>query len=123
MINEYILLVVTANNCPACDRFKASILEPLKRSLKEKFSNITLTYINKDSPNAPIPSNKIPAVLNQYLKWVPTLLLVPKDQWASSQITKIAIFNGRIMNNSVEYFSKYPSLDIKSIEAFLNSYH
>ncbi len=89
----YVLVVVTAVGCPACEKFKVD-WPAAKESITKKFPGLRVVEIVQPRTTT-VYDAKYPANLNRWAVWFPSILLVQDDEWtASSKIHGASVFNG-----------------------------
>ncbi len=123
------LLIVTALDCKACIAFKKNNLNSLKKLLKKEsisyevleFNSLATikTEIKKKNPN-----------LFDFVRWVPSFILVNKDDYESggdygpNEKFKCEVMNGNIVNGNLESVKdrtlRY-TMDPDSIIKWINS--
>lgn len=98
------LLIVTSKSCGACKKFKANVLEDLlKRLAKTGCKTKQIELENFSTGELVNLAPEIPATVQSYISWFPTLLL-----FSSGYQGVPKVFNGKVKEGSVEYVQEKP---------------
>ena len=93
------LVVITANGCSACVKFKSQW--PFIKKQLTSSSSINIVEIVQPKVTNEFDSSKYPVNLSQLVMWFPTLILVNTDEFkAQRKLTNAYVFNGEIKNLS-----------------------
>lgn len=93
--HSYYLVIVTAENCPACSNFKQNTMERLVADLKAK--NYGIEHIHLPSTSASIPSS-YPTMLESLVIFFPSLILVQGKSWEAAKRRPNERFGARVFN-------------------------
>lgn len=88
---SYTIVIVTAKTCKHCVKFRQDTLPGVIDALKSR--NIRVYDVYLPDMRTPLPQD-YPAVLNDYIGFVPAILAVPTQQWKNGNISNVYVFNG-----------------------------
>lgn len=108
---SHLLIIVTADNCPACVNFKKSILPSLKNDIKK----LGLEYEHHDLKTMS-ESNTLPDYCKELVQWFPTLALEVDD----GTFADYYVFNGIAKGGKIHPDRKYNG-DLKGINEWLSN--
>jgi hypothetical protein len=96
---EKTLVIITADTCSACTRFKGFELEKLKKNLPEK---VKLVHIDLPDMDSNVPEN-YSSELNNYLAWFPMFILFNTYYWNKGMVEDGNIMNGYMTEKGPEH--------------------
>ena len=104
---QYVLVLVTANNCGHCHALLATDWSTIKGDIAANFPNISIEHISKPSMDTPMESltsangRAYPKILNNWVRRFPTLMIFRQEDWANGRLgasTPFFIYQGQIVN-------------------------
>lgn len=93
----YYVVIVTAENCPACAKFKVNTLPTLLEDLSKK--NYGVEHIHLPSTSATMPS-QYPRMLETYVVFFPSIILVQGRSWERARVDRNAKIGARVFNTT-----------------------
>lgn len=91
----YVIVIVMAQGCPACEKFKSTTLQPLLGSFNKKGYGVE--QIMLDSTDSPIPST-YPSALDRFVQFFPCVILMQGKSWSSAMTNRSGPLSGRVFN-------------------------
>lgn len=95
------LLIVTALDCKACIAFKKDNLGSLKKLLKKESISYEVLEFNSLATIKSEIKKKNPYLFD-FVRWVPSFILVNKKNYESDEKLKCEVMNGNIVNGNLE---------------------
>lgn len=92
---KYYMVIVTAEDCPACSNFKQKTLDRLLAELQVK--NYGVEHIHLPSTSADLPT-QYPSMLESLVVFFPCLILVQGKSWESAKRNRNERFGARVFN-------------------------
>jgi hypothetical protein len=100
MAKKYVLLIVTAGDCPACQDYKSKYHTIFVSAVRNKFPNVRIVEANKPSMNSTLQISGQPRNLSAWVAWYPEFILMPEDNWSKEITQSAVIYNGRYVSGS-----------------------
>ena len=104
-MSKPIVIFVFSQQCGACINFKRKALPELEKELKDRRIDYEVVeYETMNIQNRPVSGNPHPDIKYGYIRFFPTILLVPSDIWRNHK-TKLrtVVKHGDEENPKVDY--------------------
>jgi hypothetical protein len=116
-MKPWVLVYVTAKNCPACIKFNDKWPEIKKAFLSSVGAEVDIIDLTFDNMNKPvIDSTKYPLDLKRFILWFPTFVLVSSESWNAALKNTAARISGFVFNGSFTPTEQEPFPVVKQKE-------
>ena len=94
MSQKHVFIVITAENCGYCTKFKSETWPTLKPKLinSGRLTVVEISLETMSEINSEAFSDKYPIDLRRYAKWFPTFILCTYSSWKNGDIIDGVVF-------------------------------
>ena len=119
-----VFVLITADPCGACQRFKATQWDKLNKTLKTG-GRVQIVHINLPDMNPVFSTKEYPIGLRNIVAWYPTMALIPNNVWMNGRdkdmnvLENCVVMNGQIIDGKIAYGGNIPFLE-KDVAKWVN---